>query len=157
MDIESNLAQIQRNIQESCSHAARDPSEVLLLPVSKGHSADVIRAAADLGLNVFAENKIQEAKIKISQCPGRLRWHMIGHLQSNKCRDAVHFFEMIQSVDSVELAVEINKTAEKAAKYIPTLLEVNDAGEATKFGLKPEHVLDSLQSLNSLSRLRIHA
>jgi pyridoxal phosphate enzyme (YggS family) len=156
MDIQSNLAQVRRNIQEACSRAGRDPSEVLLLPVSKGHSADVIRAAADLGLNVFAENKIQEAKVKISQCPGRLRWHMIGHLQSNKCRDAVHFFEMIQSVDSIELAVEINKAAEKAAKYIPTLLEVNVAGEATKFGFKPEQLLDSLETLNSLSRLEIH-
>ena len=96
--------------------------------MSKGHQAAEVREAAELGLTVFGENKVQEAKIKIGQCPGRLQWHMIGHLQSNKCRDAVHFFSMIQSVDSLDLAREINKWAEKSAKTIRVLLEVNVAG-----------------------------
>jgi pyridoxal phosphate enzyme (YggS family) len=156
MDIESNLAQIQRNIEAACSRSGRNPSEILLLPVSKGHSAHEVRAAADLGLNIFGENKVQEAKVKISQCPGRLRWHMIGHLQSNKCRDAVQFFQMIESVDTLDLASELNKSAEKSAKHIPILLEVNVAGEGTKFGFKPDNLIESIDSINSLSRLEIH-
>ncbi len=74
---------------------------------------------------------VQEAKIKIgSQCPGNLRWHLIGHLQSNKCRDAVHLFEMVQSVDSLPLARELDKWADKSFRTLPVLLEVNVAGES---------------------------
>src|SRR5678815_2402775 len=82
--------------------------------------------------------------------------HMIGHLQSNKCRDAIHFFQMIQSVDSLALAEEINKYAEKSAKTMPVLLEVNVAGEATKFGFKPAEVLAQLDRINSLRKIEIH-
>src|SRR5205085_1435080 len=113
-------------------------------------------AAADAGLMLLGENKVQEAKAKIPLCPSRLRWHLIGHLQSNKCRDAVHLFEMVQSVDSLGLAVELNKWAEKMAKTMPILLEVNAAGESTKFGYKPEDLLGQLLELNGLRRLEIH-
>jgi pyridoxal phosphate enzyme (YggS family) len=89
-------------------------------------------------------------------CPSRLRWHLIGHLQSNKCRDAVHFFEMIQSVDSLGLAQELNKCCEKSGKRMPILLEVNVAGEASKFGYKPEAVLRDLKALNDFKKLEIH-
>jgi len=99
---------------------------------------------------------VQEAKVKIPLCPGRLRWHLIGHLQSNKCRDAVALFEMIQGVDSPELAAEINKWAEKSGKTMPVLLEVNVAGESSKFGFKPDAVLAALPGINRLPRLEIH-
>jgi pyridoxal phosphate enzyme (YggS family) len=105
---------------------------------------------------LFGENKVQEAKAKIPLCPGKLRWHMIGHLQSNKCRDAVHFFEMIQSVDSLPLAQEINKWADKSAKTMPILLEVNVAGESSKFGYGPQKLLGELKEINALSRTEIH-
>jgi pyridoxal phosphate enzyme (YggS family) len=85
-----------------------------------------------------------------------LRWHFIGHLQSNKCRDAVELFEMIQSVDSLSLAQEINKRAEQAARRMPVLLEVNVAGEASKFGYPPERLLAELKEINVLPRLEIH-
>jgi pyridoxal phosphate enzyme (YggS family) len=81
---------------------------------------------------------------------------MIGHLQSNKCRDAVHFFEMIQSVDSLSLAAEINKQSEKAAKTMPILLEVNVAGESSKFGYSPASLLKEFEELNRFRRLEIH-
>jgi pyridoxal phosphate enzyme (YggS family) len=81
---------------------------------------------------------------------------MIGHLQSNKCRDAVHFFEMIESVDSLALAKEINKCCEKSAKSMPILLEVNIAGEASKFGYKPEQLLEELYAINELKKVEIH-
>jgi hypothetical protein len=119
MDIAANLNNVRQRIAAACARAGRLAESVTLVTVSKGHPAEVVRAAADLGLSVFGENRVQEARVKIGLCPGRLRWHLIGHLQSNKCRDAVHFFEMIQSVDSLALAREINKWAEKSAKTMP--------------------------------------
>ena len=115
-----------------------------------------MRAAADCGQILFGENKVQEAKAKIPLCPGKLRWHFIGHLQSNKCRDAVEWFEMIQSVDSLSLAEEINRRAGQAGKTLPVLLEVNVAGEASKFGYPPEKLLAELETLNELPRIEIH-
>src|SRR5580693_5369974 len=144
MDLSANLHSVRQRIAAACARAGREAASVTLLAVSKGQPAEVVRAAAELGLAVFGENRVQEARVKIGLCPGRLRWHLIGHLQSNKCRDAVHFFEMIQSVDSLALAREINKWAEKSAKTMPALIEVNVAGEASKFGYAPEKVLAEL-------------
>ena len=127
-----------------------------LLAVAKTQPAEVVNAAAALGQLIFGENKIQEARAKLPLCSGKLRWHFIGHLQSNKCREAVELFEMIQSVDSLALAQEINKRAEAAAKTMPVLLEVNVAGEASKFGYNPERMLAELQAINALTRLEIH-
>lgn len=155
MDLASNLASLQQRIQAACHRASRDPASVILLPVSKGQAPAVIQAAAALGLTSFGENRVQEAKAKISQCPSSLRWHMIGHLQSNKCRDAVHFFTMIQTVDSTQLAEELNKWADRSAKSVPILLEVNVAGESSKFGIAPDKLVDTLTTINTLHRLDI--
>src|SRR5580658_434517 len=119
MDIAANLDSVRQRIAMAAQRAGRDPAGVTLLAVSKGHPAEVVSAAAGLGLTLVGENRVQEAKAKIALCPGRLRWHLIGHLQSNKCRDAVQLFEMIQSVDSLALAREINACAEKFAKTMP--------------------------------------
>src|SRR5690242_14429642 len=116
MGLVENLAALQSRIAAACARAGRDSASVTLLAVTKGMPPERVREAADAGLTLFGENKVQEGKAKIPLCPGRLRWHMIGHLQSNKCRDAVHFFEMIHSVDSVALAAEINKWCDKQAK-----------------------------------------
>jgi len=151
-----NLQAIQSRINAACNRAGRDPASVLLLGVTKTHPAETIRAAVELGLTHFGENKVQEAKAKIPDCPGRARWHFIGHLQSNKCRDAVELFEMIESVDSLSIAQEINKRAEQAGKAMPILLEVNVAGEGSKFGYKPETLLAELDAINALPRLEIH-
>ena len=156
MDFSSNLAAIQKRIDAACARSGRDPSSVTLLAVSKGQSPEAIRAAAEAGLTLFGESKVQEAKVKISMCPGKLRWQMIGHLQSNKCRDAVHLFEMIQSVDSLSLTREINKFAGNSAKTLPILLEVNVAGESSKFGYQPERLLAELMEINALPRIEIH-
>jgi PLP dependent protein len=156
MDIAANLNSVRQRIAQAAGRAGRDPASVTLLTVSKGHSAGIVRVASDLGLTLFGENRVQEARAKIGLCPGRLRWHLIGHLQSNKCRDAVHFFEMIQSVDSLALACEINKWAEKSAKTMPILIEVNIAGESSKFGYSPERVLAELKEINALPRIEVH-
>jgi hypothetical protein len=146
---------IQQRIRAACDRCDRVPNSVTLLAVTKGQPPETVRAAADLGLTLFGENKVQEAKAKIPLCPGRWRWHFIGHLQSNKCRDAVELFEMIQSVDSLSLAEEINKRAEAAAKTMPVLLEVNAAGEASKFGCRPDRLLAELKDINALPRIEI--
>jgi PLP dependent protein len=155
MDLAANLEQISARMRAACARAGRDITGVSLLAVAKGQTPQNVRAAADLGLTLFGENRVQEARIKIGQCPGTLHWHMIGHLQSNKCRDAVHFFECIQSVDSLALAEEINKWADKAAKTMPVLLEVNVAGESSKFGYAPERLLAEVLQVNALRRLEL--
>jgi PLP dependent protein len=155
MDLAENLNVIRRRIEAACARVNRDASTVTLLPVTKGHSPETVRAASELGLNLFGENKVQEAKAKIPFCPLHLRWHMIGHLQTNKCRDAVELFEMIQSVDSFHLAEEINKRAEQAARTVPVLCEVNVAGEATKFGFNPDSLLRELERTNALARIEV--
>jgi pyridoxal phosphate enzyme (YggS family) len=155
MTIEQNLQGIRQRIETACQRAGRDPSEVTLLAVTKGQPPDAVSEAAALGLTLFGENKVQEAKAKIPLCSSKLHWHMIGHLQSNKCRDAVHFFEMIQSIDSLALAEEVDRRAEQAAKRVPILLEVNAVGEASKFGYRPDALLRDLGALNDLRRLEI--
>ena len=156
MDLAANLESIRLRIKAACERCNRTPDSETLLAVSKTHPPETIREAANLGVTFFGENKIQEAKAKIPLCPGKARWHFIGHLQSNKCRDAVELFEMIESVDSLALAQEINKRAAAAAKTMRVLLEVNVAGEASKFGYKPELLLAEFAELNRLPRIEVH-
>jgi PLP dependent protein len=156
VSLNENLEAILQRIRAACDRCDRLPNSVTLLAVSKTHPPETIQTAVDAGLLLFGENKIQEAKAKIPLSPGKARWHFIGHLQSNKVRDAVELFEMIQCVDSLNLAQEINKRAEAAAKTMPVLLEVNIAGEASKFGYKPGQLLADLKEINALSRIEIH-
>lgn len=156
MSFAENLDSIQQRIRAACVRAGRDENSVTLLAVSKTHPPETIREAVDAGQLLFGENKIQEAKAKIPLSPGRARWHFIGHLQSNKVRDAVALFDMIQGVDSLDIAREISKRAEQAAKTMPVLLEVNVAGEGSKFGYAPEKVLAELNELNALPKIEVH-
>jgi pyridoxal phosphate enzyme (YggS family) len=156
MDLQFNFETIRGRMADACRRVERSLDSVLLLPVSKGQPPEMVRAAADLGLNIFGENRIQEAKAKISMCPGRLRWHMIGHLQTNKCREAVRMFELIHSVDSLHLATELDRHAERAARTLPILLEVNVAGEGSKHGFGSAELLAEFEQLNRLKRLEVH-
>lgn len=153
MNLAENFKAVRRRIGDSCSRVDRDPTTVTLLAVSKGMPPELVDAAVAVGQVFFGESKVQEAKAKIPQCSSRARWHMVGHLQSNKCRDAVQWFEMIHSVDSLSLAEELNKWADKIGKTLRVLLEVNIAGEATKFGFKPEVALEQLEAIHALPRL----
>jgi hypothetical protein len=156
VSLAENLDSIQQRIRAACDRAGRAADSVTLLAVTKGQPPDVVNEAGKLGLAFFGENKIQEAKAKIPLCSGKLRWHFIGHLQTNKCRDAVELFEMIQSVDSLHVAQEISKRADLAGKTMPILLEVNLAGEASKFGYRPKLVEAELNQINALPRIEIH-
>jgi PLP dependent protein len=156
MDIAENLALIRSRMAAACERAGRPLDRVTLLAVSKSQPPEAVNAAAAAGITLLGENRVQEAKLKIPRCPGRLQWHMIGHLQTNKVRDAVELFAMIQSVDSLRLAEEVSKRAEQASRTMPILLEVNVAGEASKFGYAPARLLEELAQLNSLPRIEIH-
>lgn len=131
------------------------PSHVALIAVSKTMAPDRIEEAIAAGQALFGESKVQEAKAKIPVVSSRARWHFVGHLQSNKARDAVELFELIHSVDSVKLAVELNKWAERAGKTQAILLEVNVSGEASKYGMRPEDVAAALAQINALPRVEV--
>ncbi|MGA2246042.1 MAG: YggS family pyridoxal phosphate-dependent enzyme [Verrucomicrobiota bacterium] len=156
MTFAENLSSVRQRIAAACARAGRETAAVTVLAVSKTHPPEAIQAAVEAGQLLFGENKVQEAKAKIPPSPIRARWQFIGHLQSNKVRDAVALFEMIQGVDNLAIAREISKRAEQAAKTMPILLEVNVAGEGSKFGYQPEQLLAELPELNALSRIEIH-
>jgi hypothetical protein len=151
-----HLQSIRLRMADACARSGRDVATVTLLAVSKTHPPEAIQEAVAAGQCLFGENKVQEAKAKIPLCPGRARWQFIGHLQSNKVRDAVELFEVIQGVDSLAVAREISKRAVQAAKTVPILLEVNVAGEGTKFGYRPGQLLAELAELNALPKIEVH-
>jgi pyridoxal phosphate enzyme (YggS family) len=152
-DITHNINLIQQRIRAAAERAGRQPEGIALIAVSKTVEPEGVEEALAAGQTVFGESKIQEARAKIPLVSGRAHWHMIGHLQTNKARDAVALFEVIHSVDSVKLAVELNKWAERAGKTQAILLEVNVSGEASKFGLKPEDLKSTVAEINQLPRL----
>ncbi len=132
---EGRLEEIRSRIARASASAGRAPGDVTLLPVTKKHGPDVINEAAACGLAVFGENRVQEAKQKIPLCSSHLEWHMIGHLQRNKVRDAVGLFSMIHSVDSLRLLQAINEAAGQAGVTMPVMIEVNLSGEGAKYGV----------------------
>lgn len=156
MGFDANLQAVRRRIKEACERVNRDPAGVELVAVSKTFPPAAVIEMSELDVNLFGENRVQEAKLKISACPANLRWHLIGHLQSNKARDAVRLFNMIHSVDSERLAVELNRQAEAQSRSVPILLEVNVAGEASKHGLSPDQLPEALRQIDRLPRLEIH-
>jgi pyridoxal phosphate enzyme (YggS family) len=153
-DFSSRLARINDAIAAAAQKAGRDPAEIELLAVSKSQPADVIREAMQAGVTRFGENKVQEARGKIEEL-GRGVWHLIGHLQSNKAKDAVRLFDSIDSVDRADLAGEINQRAEALGKIQNVLLQVNIAGESTKFGCAPDAARALAEAMNALPRLTL--
>ena len=155
-ELQENLTRIRSRIDQACERSGRQPDSVRLMAVSKNQPPERVAEAASAGLTLFGENRIQEAKVKIPLCPGQLEWHFIGHLQSNKSRDAVSLFQVVQGMDSLALAEELQKQALKQARSLPILLEVNVAGESSKFGWNPDRLLTELLQLNALNRLEVH-
>ena len=146
---------MRQRIARACERCGRDPQGVQLVAVSKTHEADVVREAAECGLRIFGESKVQEAKAKIPLCPGNLTWHMIGHLQRNKAGLAVELFDRIHSVDSLRLLETLDRAAAEAGKTLPVLLEVNVSGEASKFGMPPSAGPEVLKAANDLYHVSV--
>jgi len=149
------LSRIRERVVRACERAGRNPETVNLLPVSKTHGPERVCEAAACGLAVFGENRVQEAKQKIPLCPGHLAWHLVGHLQTNKVKDAVRLFTVIHSVDSVKLLTAIDAAGELTGRIMPVFLEVNVAGESSKFGLAPAEVPSVLNAANALQRVEV--
>ncbi|RYD64814.1 MAG: YggS family pyridoxal phosphate-dependent enzyme [Verrucomicrobiaceae bacterium] len=149
------LAQIQSTLAEAARKAGRDVSEVELVAVSKTHPPEAVVEALEAGQLLFGESRVQEAKAKNSLVPSRARWHFIGHLQKNKVRQALPFFELFHGVDSLDLARDLNRIAAEEGLFPRILLEINIAGEATKYGFSPEQVRAQLEELLTLDRLQI--
>ena len=114
-----------------------------------------MRAAYEAGQSLFGESKVQEARAKIPELPSSLRWHFVGHLQKNKIRHALPLFELFHGIDDVDLAREMNRIAEEQGMHPRILLEINVAGEGSKFGFKPDKLRAEMEALLSLTRLSI--
>ncbi len=131
------------------------PQGVTLVAATKGRSVEEILAAAEAGIDVAGENYVQEAVRKYSEIGDRVKWHMIGHLQRNKVKDVLRMFECIQSVDSLRLAREIHRQCERSDRIMSVLVEINIAGEESKYGIKPEELPDVLQQMADLPNLHV--
>src|SRR5438270_13470724 len=153
--IAENLERVREQIAQAAAKAGRSADEVELVAISKTHEAEKVRQAIEAGQNLFGESRVQEARIKIPDLPSNLRWHFVGHLQKNKIRHALSLFELIHSIDSLPLAQEINRIAEEEGLHPRALLEVNVAGEGSKFGFAPEKLKAEMESLLALPRLSI--
>lgn len=148
--LKENLKSVQERIRVAALKAGRNPDEITLIAVSKTKPVDMIQDIYDAGIREFGENKVQEITSKKPQLPDDINWHMIGHLQRNKVRAVIDKACLIHSVDSLRLAQAISTEAVKSNMTVSILLEVNMAGEETKFGFKPDEVHDALQSIAGL-------
>src|SRR5216117_440847 len=153
--IAENLARVREQIARAAAKAGSVADGIALVAITKTHPAEKVREAIEAGQTLFGESRVQEARAKIRELPSNLHWHFVGHLQKNKIRHALPLFEMIHSVDSLVLAQEINRIAEEEGLHPRVLLEVNVAGEGSKFGFKPETVRVEMESLLALPRLSI--
>jgi pyridoxal phosphate enzyme (YggS family) len=158
--VKENIVRIRERIISACSKVNRDPLEIKLVAVSKGQDVLDIKEAVDSGLVDIGENRIQETldkfkKLKAEGSGLRIKWHMIGHLQKNKVKDAVDIFDLIHSVDSLALAEAINKRAAKINKIQDILIEVKTSPEATKSGLEPDKVIGAARDISRLKNINI--
>jgi len=160
--LSERISSIFKKMTYAALRADRNPEEIKLIAVTKSQGIDKIKEAAQLGLRIFGENRVQEAKGKIealkefmAQWQMNIEWHMIGHLQSNKVKEAVKLFEVIHSVDSEKIAILINKEAEKIGKIQRVLIQVKLSEEESKFGIEPEEVEKLLEVCQKLKNIKV--
>ena len=154
-DIAANLEQVQARIASALETSGRTADDVQLIAVSKKQDAEKVRAAFDAGQPIFGESRVQEARAKIPLLPSAVRWHFIGHLQKNKVRHALPLFELFHSIDSLALAQDVERIGDEEGLRPRVLLEVNVAGEGSKFGFAPAKLREEMEQLLSLGRLNI--
>ncbi|MCR5430358.1 MAG: YggS family pyridoxal phosphate-dependent enzyme [Eubacterium sp.] len=153
--IVDNIKEIQNEINETCAKVGRNPSEVTLIAVSKTKPYTDVEEALKSGCIDFGENKVQELDQKYSLLPKDINWHMIGHLQRNKVKYLVGKAKMIHSVDSLRLANQIEKEYAKKDLIAQILIEVNMAGEESKFGIKPEETESLIKEISKLEHVKV--
>jgi hypothetical protein len=153
--LRTRLDDVRARITRAAGRAGRDPASVRLVAVSKTFPAEFVRAAAGLGQTDFGENKVQEALPKMDETADLpIRWHLVGHLQSNKAKKAGHF-DMIHSVDSAALVARLDEAARAAQKTIELLVQVDLAGEATKHGAQEDEVAGVFEAARPLGAVRL--
>ena len=155
VSIAENLERVREQITQAAAKAGRAVNEIELVAITKTHPAEKVREAVEAGHTVFGESRVQEARAKIPELPSNLRWHFVGHLQKNKIRNALPLFELFHGVDSLALAQEMNRIAAEDGERPRLLLEVNVAGEGSKFGFKAGTLRAEIGSLLALPRLSI--
>ena len=153
--IAEDLERVREQIASAAANSGRSTDDVELVAISKTCPAEKVREAVEAGQTLFGESRVQEARSKIPELSSNLRWHFVGHLQKNKVRQALPLFEMIHSVHSLELAQDINRVAEEEGLHPRVLLEVNVAGEGSKFGFAPDNLRKQMEALLALPRLLI--
>jgi pyridoxal phosphate enzyme (YggS family) len=153
--VSQNLERVREQIEQAAVKSGRAVEDVELVAITKTHPAEKVREAIEAGQTLFGESRVQEARAKIPELPSSMRWHFVGHLQKNKIRHALVLFEMIHSVDSLGLAQEINRIAGEQGLHPRVLLEVNVAGEGSKFGFSVENLRNQMEDLLALPRLSV--
>ncbi len=148
--IKENISQVLENIKTACEKSGRNPEEVTLVAVSKTKPVAMLKQAYEAGSRDFGENKVQEIMDKYPQLPSDIRWHMIGHLQRNKVKYIIEHAALIHSVDSLRLAEEISRQAEKKQIHANILVEVNIAQEESKFGIFREEAIQLVENISKL-------
>ena len=153
--IKENLEEVREKIRQACQRSGRREEDVTLISVSKTKPVDMLREAYEAGSRDFGENRVQEIMEKYGQMPEDVRWHMIGHLQKNKVRQVIDKAVLIHSVDTVELAEQIEKDAAKRDLTVDILLEVNVAEEESKFGFRTEEVEAAVMKIKEFPHVHI--
>jgi len=153
--LEKNLKSIQDKVKDACKRSGRHPEDVTLIAVSKTKPVSMLQEIYDLGIRQFGENKVQELTDKYEKLPKDISWHMIGHLQRNKVKYLIGKTTLIHSVDSLRLAEAIEAEAAKKNCLVDVLIEVNVAGEESKFGISPEEVLPLVEQIARFRHIKI--
>ena len=155
LSITENLERVRKQIAHAAAKAGRASDEIELVAITKTHPAEKVRETIEAGQTLFGESRVQEAGTKIPELPSNIRWHFVGHLQKNKIRHALPLFELFHGVDSLMLAQEMNRIAADEGMHPRVLLEVNVAGEGSKFGFSPDKLREQMEELLALQRLSI--
>ena len=154
-NVAENLERVRAQIAAAAQRTGRALEDIELVAISKTHEAEKVRMAFDAGQQLFGESRVQEARAKIPLLPSAARWHFVGRLQKNKVRHALPLFELFHSVDSLDLARQMDRIAEEEGLRPRVLLEVNVAGEGSKIGFAPETLRSQMEALLELPRLTI--
>lgn len=154
-NVAENLERVLEQIADAAKKSGRAVDDIELVAISKTHEAEKVRAAYDAGQQLFGESRVQEARAKIPLLPSAARWHFVGRLQKNKIRHALPLFELFHSIDSLELARQMDRIAEEGGLQPRVLLEVNVAGEGSKIGFAPDTLQAQMEELLKLPRLTI--
>jgi len=153
--IRDRLLRVQDRIHTAALRVGRDASSVTLVAVSKAMAVEAIREAVEAGVAILGENRVQEARDKIATLSGIARWHLVGHLQTNKAKLAVQLFDLIHSLDSLKLAQALDRHGQELAKPVRCLIEMNLGGEENKSGMTEDGVRPLLEAAGNLRHLRI--